>query len=430
MTAPATRVPGGAYEGAGRQVALAVRGYSSVIVTSDDLVAAGHTALGIALAESAHRLVMIADLGNEIPPIQGLVDDGDTHGIYDSFAFGTSFVRVAREVEGAKNLFVLPSGTESPVSEEILSSPRWGRFASEFANADELLILVCSANAPGIAKLAAQVDGVVLVGVKRLENVPDANLIARVPHPTIVPPPKINLAPLKQQHRPSRKAWLVVSGLLFGGVAIGALIGKQIRSGKQIPPRVASAPIDSSADSAASVANPAVLPLNPGDSASATPFSIEILASNTAEGANFELQRHGASMPTPTISLVPIGDTEATWYKVHSGAFADSAEAERRLASLRRRRIVPDSAGSVVRAPLALLVDSVGAEAGMSSRIRDKLEGLRGKGVFGYALIQRDGSARIYSGAFERPQQSALAATALRVAGLTPVLAYRTGRLP
>ena len=83
-----------------------------------------------------------------------------------------------------------------------------------------------------------------------------------------------------------------------------------------------------------------------------------------------------------------------------------------------------------MRAPLALLVDSIGAQAGMSSRIREKLDSLKSKSVYAYALIQRDGSARIYSGAFERPQQSTLAATALRVAGLTPVLAYRTGRLP
>ncbi len=430
MTGPATRAPGGAYEGAGRQVALAVRGYSSVIVTSDDLVAAGHTALGIALAESAHRLVMIADLGGEIPPIQALLSGDDAHGIYDSFAFGTSFVRIAREVEGARNLFVLPSGTESSVTEEIISSPRWGRFASEFANADELLILVCRVDAPGIAKLAAQVDGVVLVGVNRLEAAPDAHLFARVPHPTIIPPPKINLEPLKQRQRPTRKAWLIISGLLFSGVALGAMIGKQVRSGRTAPPSMTVAPVDSGADSTSRISNPAVLPSNPADSSSATPFSIEILASNTAEGANFELQRHGSSMPAPTISLVPIGDTEATWYKVHSGAFMDSAEAERRLASLRRRRVVADSAGSVVRAPFALLVDSIGAEAGMSNRIRQKLDSLKNRSVYGYALIQRDGSARIYSGAFERPQQSTLAATALRVAGLTPVLAYRTGRLP
>jgi hypothetical protein len=172
------------------------------------------------------------------------------------------------------------------------------------------------------------------------------------------------------------------------------------------------------------------MPANPADSASATAFSVEILASNTLEAANFEIQRHGSVMPAATISLVPIGDTEATWYKVHAGAYSDSAEAERLLATLRRRRIVPDSVGSVVRAPLALLIDSIPAQAGMTSRMREKIQSFQDKDVTAYALLQRDGSARIYVGAFDRAPQSSLATTALRVAGLTPVLEYRTGTLP
>jgi hypothetical protein len=134
-------------------------------------------------------------------------------------------------------------------------------------------------------------------------------------------------------------------------------------------------------------------------------------------------------MPAATISLVPIGDTEATWYKVHAGAYADSAQAEQLLASLRRRRVVPDSAGSVVRAPFGLLIDSIAAQPGMTSRVRERLDSLSAKQVSAYSLRQNDGSAKLYVGAFETPDQSSLAATALRVAGLTPVLAYRTGRI-
>ena len=426
MTAAATRAPGGAYEGAGRQVGVAVRGYSSIIVTSDDVVAAAHAAIGIALGETAHRLVMIADLGAETPPIQALVKDDDSHGVYDSFEFGTSFVRVAREVEGAKNFFIIPSGTESAATEEILSSPRWGTFASEFALADELLILVTHAKTPGIATLASRVDGVVLVGLQRLEDAPNANILAKIPHPAVAAAPRIKLA-AKREPWPMQKVGLAAAALLAAGIAAGAIFGKQISDDSAN--RSAAIPADTVPDSV-SRPRPPVIPLaNAADSSSAVPFSVEILASNTAEGANFEIQRHGSVMPAATISLVPIGDTEASWYKVHAGAFADSADAERLLASLRRRRIVPDSAGSVVRAPLALLVDSVPAQAGMTARIREKLEGLTAKGVNGYAMRQPDGSARVYAGAFERPQQASLAATALRVAGLTPVLVYRTGRV-
>jgi hypothetical protein len=156
---------------------------------------------------------------------------------------------------------------------------------------------------------------------------------------------------------------------------------------------------------------------------------VEILAANTAEGANFELVRHGGMMPAATISIVPIGDSEAIWYKVVAGALSDSAQAERLLASLRRRRIIPDSAGTVVRVPFALRVDSVPAQAAAVSKSSEKVHGYAARGLAVYALAQTDGSMRLYAGAFESPQQSSLAATALRVAGLTPVLEYRTGRV-
>ena len=429
MTAPG-RAPGGAYEGAGRRAALAVRGYSSVVVVSDEIELAAHAAIGIALAESTHRLVMVADLGDDTPPLEALVKDDDSHGIYDVFEFGTSFVRIAREVEGAKNFFVMRSGTESAQSEAIFSSPRWSTFASEFASGDELLILVVDANAAGLDKLASQVDGVILVGISKLDSVPNANVVARIPHPVIAAPPKIDIAARREPTRiSSQVAKMVIGGalLLALGIVGGAVYAKRSKEARK-PVAVSPVP-DSAAIAAARPRPPAIVPVNPADSASASAFSVEILASNTAEGANFEMQRHGSVMPAATISLVPIGDTEATWYKVHAGAYADSGQAEVLLLALRRRRVVPDSAGSVVRAPFGLLIDSIAAQAGMTSRVRERLDSLSAKQVSAYSLRQKDGSAKLYVGAFETPDQSSLAATALRVAGLTPVLAYRTGRI-
>jgi hypothetical protein len=420
------RAPGGAYEGAGRQAAVAIRGYSAIVVTSDDVVAAAHTAIGIGLAESAHRLVMIGDLAGEVAPLQALVPDDDAHGIYDSFEFGTSFMRIAREVTGANNLFIMPSGTESAATEEIFSSRRWRSFASEFASSDELLLLVAHSEAPGLDKLAAQTDGVVLVGLQRLASLPGANILAKIPHPVIAPPPKIDISP-RREPSPNRKLWAGAAALLAFGIIGGALAARQQGGASDQTPAVALA--DTASDSAA-MREPEILPANPADSAVALRYAVEILAANTAEGANFEMNRHGAQMPAATISLVPIGDTEASWYKVHAGAFADSAEAETLLARLRRRRIVPDSAGSIVSVPFALVVDSIPAQAGMTARVREKLRDLTSRGVHAYALLQSDGTARVYAGAFDRPDQSSLAATALRVAGLSPVLEYRTGRLP
>jgi hypothetical protein len=51
------------------------------------------------------------------------------------------------------------------------------------------------------------------------------------------------------------------------------------------------------------------------------------------------------------------------------------------------------------------------------------------RGVPAYALRQADGSATVYAGAFEAPEQSALLAQSLRQLGLAPTLVYRTGRV-
>jgi hypothetical protein len=431
VTAPAARAPRGAYEGAGRQAAVALRGYSSVIVTSDDIDAAAHVAIGIGLAESAHRLVMIGDLAGDTAPLKALVADEDQHGVYDSFEFGTSFGRIAREVKGVNNLFVMPSGTESPSTEEILGSVRWQQFASEFANADELLLLVVGAGTKGLSKLAAQVDGIVLVGMQRLDAVPTANILAKVPHPTIVPPPKIDLTPKREPWTPW-KIGLAAGALLAIGILGGSLLAPRFRGARAVaPPKIVATPVDSlRRDSAVVVKSNALAPANPLDSAAATAFSVEVLASNTSEGANFELKRHGSAMPSATISLVPIGDTEATWYKVYAGAYPDVMQADQLLGLLRRRHILADSAGSVVRVPLAFLLDSVPSQGGVTAVVRDKIAALAARGVTAYALLQKDGGARLYTGAFEHSDQSSLAASALRVAGLTPVLAYRTGRIP
>lgn len=426
MTAPALRPPGGAYEGAGRQVAVALRGFSSVVVTSDDVTAAAHAAIGIALAESAHRLVMVADLAGDTPPLQALIRDDDPHGVYDSFEFGTSFVRIAREVEGAKNFYVMPSGTESPANEAILGSTRWTHFASEFANADELLLLVAAADTPGLSKLVSQVDGAVLVGIPRIESAPSANVLAKIPHPAIVAPPRIDVAPATTSRWSYARMGIAAAVLLILGIGAGAFFG---RSSKKEEAPLAVVPADSAAADSIRPTRPTIAATNPQDSAGAPQFSVFISASNTLEGANLEMKSYGSALPAATISLVPIGDTEAIWYKIYAGVYDDSTEAEQLLATLRRRRSLPDSGEAVLRAPLALLIDSIPSQAGMTSRIREKIQALLEKDIKAYALRQSDGSARIYAGAFVKPDESTLAATALRVAGLTPVLVYKTGRM-
>jgi hypothetical protein len=401
-------------------------------VISDDPVAAAHVAIGLGRAEASHRRVVIGDLVGDLAPIQALISGDDQHGISDSFVFGTSLERVLHEVEGGENLSVLSGGTESPATAEIIGNRRWRRVASDFAATDALLLLIIAADAPAIETLAAAFDGVLLVGDLALESAPNAVLLARIPHPA----ESLPRVTVEEEEEPGEEPLWRSRGVTIAAAALVLLILALVtlRPGG-LARRAASAPDtiilpDSPTRDIAPPPRPApVVVSNPADSAAAAKFSVEILAANTAEGANFELQRHGAMMPAATISLVPIGDTEAIWYKVHAGALGDSAQAERLLRSLRRRGVVSAATGSVVRTPFALRVDSVPAQAAVTAKTQEKLQGFAARGLAVYALTQRDGSARLYAGAFENPEQSSLAATALRVAGVSPVLEYRTGRV-
>ena len=80
--------------------------------------------------------------------------------------------------------------------------------------------------------------------------------------------------------------------------------------------------------------------------------------------------------------------------------------------------------GRVLRAPYALLLAS-----GIPTReVPEALAGWAERGIPAYALLQEDGGARLYVGAFETSDQSVLLASSLRDLGVAPRVAFRTGR--
>ena len=139
-------------------------GRSAVIVTGRDAEAAAHVAIGFGRAESVRRRVAIGDLVGDVAPLVALLEADDVHGVVDSFLYGVSLNKVAHPVPGHDNLFVLPSGTEPVVTEEIFRSERWRRLASGFREVGALLLLVAPADAPGLDALGGMLDGVVTVG--------------------------------------------------------------------------------------------------------------------------------------------------------------------------------------------------------------------------------------------------------------------------
>ena len=142
-----------------------------------------------------------------------------------------------------------------------------------------------------------------------------------------------------------------------------------------------------------------------------------MLVANTAEGANLFVRKNGAALPAAAVSPVPIDPERSTWYKVTAGAYTRRYQADSLLFALRNSGVLTDSAGSVTTTPLALVVDSVPTQGGIVDAVRAAVEKYTARGLPVYALMQDDGGALIYAGAFARADQSAGLVRTLRGAG-------------
>ena len=440
-----------AWEDAGRQIASLLGSYSAVVVTSSDPIAAAHVALGIARSEAAHRRVVVGDLVGDIPSLRSLVKDEDPHGVTDSFLYGVSFTKIGYPVEGTENLYVMPSGTDPQIDEEILRNPRWTKLAEGFSAAASLLLLVVPSDSPGLSDLIDQLDGAVLVKDVDLAAAPSALVLARVASPT--PTLKIPLRSITaraanwritaraaawRRHRwfyPSLAVIALVLIAALGGAIMLARVGVTRRSAAVVPVRpvvVRPIPAPTPPPPRPPPETLYVAPAaNVNDSASAAVFAVELLVANTAEGANLFVRKNGAALPAAAVSPVVFGPEQSTWYEVTAGAYTTRNQADSLLLALRGSGIIRDTTGvSVTRRPLALVVDSVPTQGGIADAVTAALDKYAERGLQVYALMQDDGGALIYSGAFARADQAAPLIRTLRGAGLKPVLVYRTGSAP
>ncbi len=437
-----SRVSGGrpvAWEDAGRQIGSLLGSYSAVVVTSSDPVAAAHVALGIARAEATHRRVVVGDLVGDTPSLRSLVKDEDPHGITDSLLYGVSLNKIGYAVEGTENLYVMPSGTDPHIDEEILRSARWTRVAAGFGEAGALLLLVAPWDSKGLNDLIDKIDGAVLVKDTDLPAAPNSVVLARVASPT--PTLKIPLHRISaraaswKQHRWFYPALGAIALLLIASVGLALMLARVGRGARQparvvtkaAPPAPAPTPPPPRPPPETLYVAP---PANVNDSASAAAFTVELLVANTAEGANLFVRKNGAALPAAAVSPVAIDLERSKWYKVTAGAYTRRYQADSLLRALRNSGILTDSSGSVTTAPLALVVDSVPTQGGIVDAVRGAVDRYTARGLAVYALMQNDGGALIYAGAFSRADQSAELIRTLRGAGLKPVLVYRTGSSP
>ena len=435
--------------------------HHALVVLGTDPEATARVALGIGRAQAPRRRVAVCDLLGEAPPLQSLVRGDDVHGIVDSFVYGVSINRIAREVAGTPNLYVMPTGTEPIDSEEVFPNPRWRRLAGGFREMGALLVLAAPADAVGIEDLVAQLEGAVVVGDSAPTRLPVAAVIAAVRRPAgdadaaideplapeplgigeserarddriepatfDAPPVRRRIGPLVQGAAAilmfgAIGAWFAMRPFDDGFTAQGRVQPDTTRRPAALIPGVADSVGAAQATAADSlIVTPTVI--NVADSARATAYAVELLATNTLAGAAARVREDGDRVPAATFAAALVDGAE--WYKVIAGAYPTQAEADSLLASLRRAGRLDARSGSVVRLPYAFLVhDDV-----QQANVRGLLNAYRDLGQPVYALRQDNGTMNVYAGAFATPEQAGLLMSSLRAAGISPALVYRTGRL-
>jgi hypothetical protein len=427
------------WEAEGRRIAGELGDVSAVLILATNHDCAARVALGIARVVSDTRHVALGDLTGDAAPLYAVAGGEDAFGLSDCLRQGLPLNDIARPAPDRESLFILPAGSPPVACEEILGHERWPRLVSGFAKVGALLLLVAPIDAAGVNTLAAAVSGVVLVDVPAL-RARNFHVLATVSAP--VDTLAVARAEAKRQRR-TRAAVALIAILAIAGAGWAgrnriltayhaALAKRAAPAAVGAAPGAAAAPAGTPpAGAPAAPAEPAdtvrlIDPVNPADTSTTAQFAVEVMAANTLAGANSflsdnakEMSRNGA-----TISPVGVGGSTNVWYKVVVGASHDRAGADSLLAALRRGKLVRSGEGLVVKVPYALVLAENVAQAGAE----DLRKTWQQRGFSPYFLMQNDGSVRLLAGAFETAAQAASLASALRAAGVAPVLAFRTGR--
>ena len=403
---------------AGERVSASLDHSSAVAVLGDDPAATGAVALGVARAQAAHRRVFLFDLLGEGRDLLPADAPDDFHGVSDMVHFGLSLARAARPVPGLPNLFVVPGGAETSLTDEILSHRWWETVTHQVRHANALLLVAAPSLAPSLPALVVRLDGVLLVGDARAP-LPEAKVLAEVRAAATMRTPLSSARTAAVADVRARRGWRMPAAL-FAVLAVGAfLTAPQWRPMMSLSDSASAGRMDTTDRDPPMPAEVAVsAPV--GNEAS---YSVELLFLNSNQDALDYLLRSTDSLPGATFSTQSLGADTDRSYRLMAGAFPDSMSADRFLQTLRARGAVTTGAGSVARTPFALLLDSASSYAMASLRI----SAYRGRGIPAYVLRDSVGVWRVYAGAFAAEADAQLLKQQFDSLNIQSVLTTRTG---
>lgn len=416
------------WEAAGGRVSYALAGRSAVAVLGDDPAATGAVSLGVARAHALTRRVFLLDLLGDGQGVTPPGPDQESPGVSDMVHFGVSLAHAARPRPESPNLFVIPGGAESPLSQEILTNRWWGVVAEQARRANALLLVAVPSMVPGIESLVRRLDGVLLVGEAH-SPLPQVRVLAEVRAAAAMRTPAtpirtvaVALAPKAPPSHP----WRVPMGLAVGALVVTLVVALVLGAPRWME-RLGiggGTPGQMVADTQLPPIPPPLPPSAPAGSEAS--YSVELLFTNSSQDALDYLLQSADSLPAATFSTVAVGAEAEPWYRLMTGAFPDSLAADAFLAELRQRGRLATGAGAIARTPFALLLDSATSEA--VARVR--VAAYREQGIPAYVLRDAAQVWRVYAGAFPTELEAQLHKRQLDSQNIQSALVVRAGSTP
>jgi hypothetical protein len=423
---------GGEFE----RAALANHTVVALIPATEDYRWAASQAWAVARAAAQEKpRVALVDLSVNMPVLDEGAARWSEEGIVDALLYDTSLTRLAQPQE-EPGLHYIGVGTPTDNPQEVWGHPRWSRLAAGFESQGALLLLFLPPAA--IPHAALRPDGIIVLD--RGEWNPAASqylgvstwLDEGIPLIAVVSQPRDTtgaaaggVAPTTPGAGGEPKRWDRRARLLAGALAIVILVAVAWAVWRltQTPAEVASeaAPLPV-ADSAPTM-EAEEPPVEPG-SLDTLYYSVQVAAFNTLDRA----LEYATSLEDRRLvaAVTPVRLRGGTWYRVILGAMQTAAAAEEALAVLWRDGLVASGEGAILRTPQAFdLGIRESADAAW-----DETQRLRERGIPAYSIGASQGRARIFVGAFETPDQTAVVESLLTAAGLTATLMTRTGNAP
>ena len=411
-----------------------------VTATADSSWAARNAWAFARAAATGERSVLLVDLSADGPTLDAQATAKAARGIADVFLTDEA-LNDAAAPQDRPGLFYIQRGARTGGLDPVWSSARWAKLARGFASEGALLLLFAPPAA--LAQFTFDPDGIVVLapqgydpasgtfphiadrigrGTPLLAVVGEEAAARRsnaAPRPSRATPAPAHVAPRRSvtTRRPTygRPRYRYTAALLAGITAVASAVAVWARRPAS-PADPGPAPLGVARPQAPVEADAAA-----GDSLF---YSVQVAAFNTLTQAMTRAAQIDDGAPRTIVTPVRIGQN--VWYRVLTGVLPTARAADSLLQALWRVRRLERPQGTILRTPEAF---RLGRRVPSADAQADAL-GLRTQGVPAYIVGAPDGTARVYVGAFDLPEQAHAVDSLLSAAGITGTLVQRMGIAP